>query len=294
MSPKHAIQQFMAISAAIWLLTACGIQPVMTMMDRNSNQIATFSSDTTQTPEFRSISQLFDLIQNDRPDLLDGLNLSADQNQALNGILAPRSIGAVTEPSVLTSESSHLEQQTFEQTLRAAFVADNFEPATIHYPLQATTRIEILSSQLLALHHILSPTQRTQFLRNVTQPDPSALQIQVFLPQSNRFDQVSSQLSLDMDQKSQLENILQSDVAHHQQVQTQNRSQLLLTLSAIMAESSVNLTQISNWLKPAEITPAINRLSELKAIHNLLSPAQRELWVEINGNSFIRTGFGFM
>lgn len=252
---------------------------------------ATYFNDTQATAAIQSASagtgrssELLSLLLVERQDLLDGLNLSAEQNSLLNRL---DDATAPAPPSGAEREAQRTSREAYREALGNAFLEDSFEPPANTAPAPATDRNQALAGVIMAFYHLLDADQREQFGRNLRLPDPAVLTPRSVQPQSERIEMLSNAMSLNVTQKNRLETILVSEASQLSSDQSTSRQQLMDLLAVVMSQSAPDLAAIQTALQnrqlEAQTSPASVRNLTLKQIHDLLNSEQREIYVELNG-----------
>lgn len=271
------------LSAAMLLaLSACGSQ---------APGQATYYTDTQTSAAIQSASvgagrssELLSLLLVERQDLLDGLNLSAEQNSRLNRL---DETTAPAPPSDAEREAQRTSREAYREALGNAFLEDSFEPPASTAQPPAVDRNQTLATVILAFYNLLDADQRAQFGRNLRLADPAALTPRLIQPQSERVEMLSNAMSLNLTQKNRLETILISEASQISSDQTTSRQQLMDLLAGVMSQSEPDLSTIQTSLQnrqlAAQTSPTSVRNLTLKQIHDLLNSEQREIYVELNG-----------
>lgn len=273
----------MLVAGLLLALSACGTA-VPTGTSRYQTitlQAEAAAAQATQATLGRGQSELTTLLLVDRPDLLDGLNLSSAQYSQVYHLA---DLDAQPAPSSADLTSVRDSREAYRTALTNAFLAEEFSPvAAVAARPAESNRSQALADQIVALYQLLSPTQRTQVVRNLTSPDPAAQSTLSGAFSENLLDQYSLAMNLDGSQKNQLEAILIDEASQRRQQQQNQRQQLMNVLQSALAHSEPTAADLLSQLSGSNRANPAQWDETLKQIHDLLDADQREVWVELNG-----------
>ncbi|MBF2052651.1 MAG: Spy/CpxP family protein refolding chaperone [Candidatus Sericytochromatia bacterium] len=207
----------------------------------------------------------------------------------LMGLMRDLELSAEQKAQFKALYSEHMQQPTahkaFRAKVQAAFVSEQFDATALKQALQqemTNAPAKKMAAHLLRAWQILTPAQRTQLEARLQQMDVKMTQKaeRFTADQPGRFPRPLSALNLTEAQQNQLQALWQEN----RSARTQNRQGLKNHTQQILAalKSGQATPESLAALMPADQMQqgALQMIDRLAALHQILTPAQRQQMVE--------------